>query len=548
MKRFVQGLFVALLFFGSASAKIYTNKTFLTPRSDNMNLAMETVTWHKSTSMIDSKKFGGSFQATGFYTESVNKRDLAKYFGIAGFKDTIQEYVGVRPQWMTGQPEEFFGSDWILYTQGAELGNKQTLADKITFRPHREAYGLRLDYHQKLDKVVKGLFFKIAVPIVHVKTSMGWSSTCCGCPSSCSTPCTPCTTGCGTSCGRSYCVRQGLQDTQDTLNSSSKSFGDYLSGCVKNDYSKSKQCQLRKAKIGNNDSTGVADIDLVLGYNFMYKPTRHVNVNVAVTIPTGDSPDGEYLFQAIVGNNDHWALGAGFDSAFQLWKNKKMSLDFLCAFNYRYLFGSTEKRTMNYRYPTNSVFSNLGYSGKESPYGFWRLGAKRGDTQATPMANFLTRDMKITPGSHFDGIAQFAFNYEGWTFDLGYNLFAKQAEAVRLKGNPCCDPCGTGCSTAGEGWRDGTYGLINPDNNWPTDRAFTLDDAWGAAAINREHLLLDPCTQPSVVAHKIYGNVGYTFKKWEYPVLLGLGGSFNWGTDNDSLDEWSIWAKVGVTF
>ena len=44
MRRFVHGFLAALPLVGAVSAKTYTNKTFLMPRSHNPNIAMEYTT------------------------------------------------------------------------------------------------------------------------------------------------------------------------------------------------------------------------------------------------------------------------------------------------------------------------------------------------------------------------------------------------------------------------------------------------------------------------------------------------------------------------
>jgi hypothetical protein len=532
MRRFISGLLAAAMIFGSAAATTYSNKTFLTPRSNNMNLAMEYTTWHKQISMIDDKKFGGSIQATGFYEESTNEKDLGKYFGVCGADGAIKDYLIVyRTGALPISPLEDIASDFIFHTYDVQNW-KKTLADKLTWRPDRKAYGVRLDYHQKLDKLLNGLYFKVTLPIVHVKTSMGWSSSC---------------TACGAGAGGN-CSKQRLQSAADTLGGDLKSLGDYLTGNVVNDYANAKQVALCKAKIHNSNSeTGVADIDVILGYNFIYKKDKHININIGVTIPTGNDPSGEYIWEAVVGNHDHWGLGFGLDSSFEIWKDDEKSLDFLLVFNYRYLFSSKEMRTMGMYFPSGGTIP-AAQQGKKVPYGHWYLGAKKGDKFATPMANFLTRNIKVTPGSHFDGIVQLAFNYQNWTFDLGYNLFAKESENVRLK----CVPCATGCSPSDcDGWTDGTYAIINAGaSNWDTTAAFlnVATHAYGSVTIDTEHLDLSACTSPAATSHKLYGGIGHAFNDWDYPLMLGIGGSYEWGTDNDSLDQWALWAKIGLRF
>ncbi len=41
--------------------------------------------------------------------------------------------------------------------------------------------------------------------------------------------------------------------------------------------------------------------------------------------------------------------------------------------------------------------------------------------------------LSVTPGSLVDSFVNFAYNYEGFHFDLGYNLFWKEKESVKIK-------------------------------------------------------------------------------------------------------------------
>jgi hypothetical protein len=523
MRRFIHGLLVALLVIGSVSATTYTDKTFLKPRSNGMNLAMEKTTWHQQVALIDKHKFGGTVQATGFYEESKHSHDLGTYFGTSNWRNNggiAENFITVIPDEVAGAPLpwDFTASDVFVYGFSPRA-NLETLAQKITWNPHREAYGLVLDYHQKLDKLLKGLFIQVKLPIVHVKTSMDWSSTC-----------SP--------------VSQMLSNGSNALNGTAVTLAQYLTGDVVNNAVDAKQKALKKAKLHNgNSETAIADIDIKLGYNFLYKHDKQINANIAFTIPTGNDPSGEYLYPAIVGNN-HWAIGGGLDLWFKMWhnNNRKATLDFLFACNYRYLLSDTEHRTLGFKWPHGAGLTAAHKAGKQAMYGFWELGARKGDTFATPMANFLTRDVKVTPGSNFDAITALAFNYGGWSFDLGYNMFAKEKEHLHLKGGDDHD------RDVEDSWQDGTYAVI--DAAWQTSNPFSSANIYDDITdwINKENLTLDTCTSPELITHKVYGGVGYAFNKWEYPVMFGLGGSWEFKRHNNAPETWALWGKIGVTF
>ena len=42
--------------------------------------------------------------------------------------------------------------------------------------------------------------------------------------------------------------------------------------------------------------------------------------------------------------------------------------------------------------------------------------------------------------------------------------------------------------------------------------------------------------------------MSYTFKKWEVPMLMAIGGKYEFASENSALEQWSIWYKTGVTF
>ena len=174
-KLFKISLVVALSTFGLLQAKTYHDKTFLMPRSHNQNIAMENATWHKLIAHSDEDSFGGSLQATGFYQESENDGPLGQYFGIYNYRyDQMQNFIQVSQASGLGQgggtnlaiplyPRDVFHSP--------SVSTGLSLADKVVLRPSQESWGIHLAYHQKLDRMVEGLFFRVTTPIKE-KTSI----------------------------------------------------------------------------------------------------------------------------------------------------------------------------------------------------------------------------------------------------------------------------------------------------------------------------------------------------------------------------------------
>ena len=59
--------------------------------------------------------------------------------------------------------------------------------------------------------------------------------------------------------------------------------------------------------------TGVADVELKIGYDALCTECCFVNGYVGVLVPTGNRPQAKYVFEPIVGHNHH--VGVLFGSA-----------------------------------------------------------------------------------------------------------------------------------------------------------------------------------------------------------------------------------------
>ena len=511
MRKVSKGLLVALLCVSSAQFTTYTEKNFLMQRPMSDDLAMEYSSWHKHFNKLDEhkkvdvkkvdvkkeeikkdEKLGGCFQSVPFYAKSTNKSDLADYFGYQD-DENIYGYIFVGHELTDGatslSPLE------VLWDPAAAVGSSSELNAKANFNPTREAFGLRLDYHQSFDHVLENLFAKVSVPVVYVKTNMGINYT-------------------GT------ITTQTLPGRADTV-----SLLDYLAGNVTSDY----QTALTHAKInGARTKVGVADIHLTLGYKLLKEENQHLTAALNLVVPTSNKPSGEYLFEPVYGNAGHLGLGATIDGVFDVWSKKEdeMSLDLVFAAKYKYLFKSREVRTLGIKDMSSRVIDS---------HGFYKLGGMVGDERVFPLANILTRDVEVTPGGQFEALANLSFAWQSFHFDFGYNLFAKEREVVDVNN-----------------WKDHLYGSLDIASSYnpATDSAgFLSGDANNNTLITSEYLDTWAITTPAQVTHKVHATVNYEFEDWKYPMMFGFGGSYEFLPGrNAGLEGYAIWAKAGVSF
>ncbi len=535
MKNRIQILLAAALAISATqnSAGTPTNKTFLQPRSQGVNLAAgKTAGW---SNLVDRKahdSFGGNVQATFFMSGSTEKDALAKYFlfnskavvalpraaTATGTGGGDNSYVTAAPNATSlGNTSDLDLGLLIHNFNTGALGTGVGVAQnttgpvastdaKLALAPEQKTIGVAFNYHQDLKCLLKGLYFSVEVPVANVENSMGLTAT-----------------GAENAelvkffQGNRNAIAANLQGAFVNLNKA------LISGC-------------------NRSETGVADVDLILGYKFLDKDSYHMAVNFGVTVPTGNTPDGTYAFDAIVGNAGHVALGVGLDTAFKVWhsecKNHSLKLNF--AANYRYLLENDETRTLGL---TNQNFGQ-----------YLLLIDRTKDANAqqlTPAANVTTLRVDVTPGSQLDGILSMNYNCHGFAFDLGYNLYYRDAEKVKVSS--------TGCGSSAPQF---------PDNKWAiATRNADMDDAgltlpmtttnnhgslsMGSLYVNRtidnKDLDVASAQTPSLLSHKVFGGVGYWTKTWEVPVLVGVGAHYEWA-DADIVSTWGFNAKLGVGF
>lgn len=485
MNKALKGLLVAMLAV-SATVQAHTNKTFLLPRSHGVNLPMELSTFCELVHRKAADKFGANFQAVGFYNATADENDTGKYFGIKN-KDTFtltRNAAGAAAS-TADQDLGFF-----VHNNASAGGTSAN----VTLHPEQEAWGVRFDYYQDLEKILKGLYLKVVVPVVHVENDME--------------------------------LKVASATTTEATN-----FTNFLKGTFDGiDAAANVQKRLTHAKMdGSNDSTGVADIDIVLGYNFLCKEAYHVGINIGFTIPTGDEADGNHAFEAIVGNGNHWAFGAGFCAGVRAWGDEDHNIKINAVLNYRFLFEATERRTLG-------LVDAPGFSAGLIDWGHYVLLAKVGDPKAnglTPAANVTTLNVDVTPGSQLDAMLALAYNNGGFCLDFGYNLFWKDDEDVDLKGGQ---------------FTDGTWGIA--DRNFAANAGgnVAIADFVANTALTAKNLSTAAAETPSQVTHKIFAALGYVFKDWECPLMLGVGGGYEFRGSNAALEKWELWLKLGVGF
>ncbi len=299
----------------------------------------------------------------------------------------------------------------------------------------------------------------------------------------------------------------------------------------------------------HRSKTGVADIDVQFGYNFLNKESYHHTIALGFTIPTGSGPGTKRVWEAQVGYNSHWGLGFSANGDIRIWGEKDQNLVLFHALNYRYLFSDKECRT-------------LGLCGQS--WGHLQLLGKLGQATLIPAANVLTTKVDVTLGSQVDYIIGLNYVNGGFSVDFGYNLFYRDAEDIDIKNCACplftpntyalpkYDYIGVAIKNVAGDTLIGANSTSTP----PTDTTgFQIGDRRGddgngvggqwlsAASVDKS-----VAETPRQLSHKIWGGVGYSMKSWDIPFLLGVGAHYEFGDKNATLSTWGVNVKVAVAF
>lgn len=481
-------LFIFSLFCLTLSADTYSSKSFLTTRPISSYLPIEQSLWLcqiDKLKELPSNTFMGTIQAVGFYQESTHKTSLGKYFGINKNNEiTIAPYASTSGTYPDINSHELIHNYLFATTPS-------TLRGTLKLSPRIESYGVNFYYHQKFKKILSKLFLQVNLPIVHKKHNLNATVS---------------------------------NETNESIDSLDSGVLDYFRGNVSQSSGANKQSALTKAKIGNSTkTTGIADIKPALGYAFIDNNNQLVSLAAQVTIPTGNKNSGDNLFQAIRGNNRHWEIGAQLETKNRILEKENKYLDLFSTFQINYMFRNSQTRTVGL---LDNDFHPQDFGGRYLPAG------KASIAGTFPLANVLTREVYVRPGFNSQANIILSYTYKKLICNFGYNLFTKASESVSIKS-----------------WSEDTYGAASYDYN--ATQAFDGTDSnkcLHAMYITQSMLNCSEAVSPAALTHAIHCSFGFLFDNSFKPLLIGIGGSYEFARENSAASQYTLWLKAGLSF
>lgn len=509
MNKLFRSLFVALLACGITHASEHTSndvfgKTFFEQRSQGHNLARWMAGQGHHIHLCDTDCMNGSLSITPHYFQTFNEKEIGRWFFFNG-----TDSMTFGP---AGQPDvDVFARNFFL---------NDDFFGTVKAKPRVQNFALDINFYLGLDEWVRGLYFRMDIPINWTSWNMDLDET---------------TTMKGTEIAANRLGNPVA--TASPQNSIIEAWRGNTSGGTNFPHLKE---QMKFAKIdGKKEKTGVADITFVLGYDFLCNECSHFGFNARVIVPTGTRPDAEFVFEPVLGNGRHVEAGAGVSGHYELWNNGcDQTFGIFFEGNVYHMFRARQRRTFDLK--NNGIGSRY-------------LLFKKFDGSAMPAyadevvfgPNVMTRDIRVKNDIHGEVAVMFDYQRCGITFDVGYNLWGRSRDKITLVEDIPLNTFGVQGDTVtnmGGGTENNTQSMSNIKGEF-------LPAIADLVTITKDDFDIESAEHPGAVSHKIFTHIAYTWVNCDYLPYVGIGGEVEFsGRRNRAFDQWGAWIKGGFTF
>lgn len=283
--------------------------------------------------------------------------------------------------------------------------------------------------------------------------------------------------------------------------------------------------------------TGVDDVLLALGCDFVRSPCFNFGTFGLFFIPTGSRSKACKVWEPVIGSGPHVGLGAGLrgDTTYEI--NEESELTSLAEFRYAYFLKGRERRSFD-----------LTNNGDWSRY---LLVCRVEDLQQCPVdvrplpgINYFTRNCEVTPRSTINLWLAAHYNRNNWHCEAGYALWWRQREKIRI--NPCdqgiaiFDITGSPAASKTSASTATIKGALPGPGGPRSDAVITPV----------KPCALNPCSGATTpwFSSTIYGAVSHAFTTCCYPGSLGVGVSYTFAQSRGAMSEVGVWLTSGIYF
>jgi hypothetical protein len=459
MAQMLKKIFCLALLTCVAVVDVVATTTIIKPRSQSFNEARWDAGWNSQLYKYDMDETNGSLQLTIGGGQSFRTANLMTALFGSDVTTSNTGTLGCK------------GSTATLGIQGSGLltsgtksatswladyfGLSRSFESTVTFKPKISNVTADLNFYLGLDEWAQGLYFRVHAPLVWTKWSLGATESVTNAGTNLAGAGTAGTgfppgymgKGTGAVTAQLGIPVASLKSSFLAAMNGTNTFGDMKEALA---YGKFNNGAVTVNANGCNTACGltrtrVSDVEAALGYNFVLDEDYHFGLQLMGSGPAGGRPTAEYVFEPIVGNGGHWTLGGGLTAHATFWRSdcESSSFGFYVDANVTHLFKSCQKRPFDFKNKPNSRYMLLAEHAAQSS----TIGATSVST-AGPLAtatqytgnlyhaiNKTTLDSNISFGAQGELALKFVYMNGGFSWDLGYDLWARSAEKICLKGS-----------------------------------------------------------------------------------------------------------------
>lgn len=401
----------------------YAATPFYSNRPQAVNAAREMVGWERDIDRCTVGSIYGSFNATLEWSQTFNPNSITQcIFGSSIACDDCKSSILIQGSQVADRNEKAWLADYF--------GLPMDFESTISFKPRISNCIADLQFWVGLDELASGVYFRLHTPISYTKWSLN--------PQEIITHTGSLDYPIGYFAPTTVTNNRLLDSALDFFNGTQVptlpdnvafqklAYSKWASGCT----------SLTKTRL--------ADVEFELGWNFLCNDYYLVGIGLRGSAPTGNKPNGNYLFEPIAGCGGHWKFGASFDAHAIFWCNEgeTNSLGVYMDANIQHLFDVCQRRTFdlctsgstgttrleNSRYMLAQRLQNntdTATAHKVSP-GIYEFA-----DEFAPVANLTTHNVNVSVAFEVDVAAMISYKMGNLNCNIGYELYSRSCEKIK---------------------------------------------------------------------------------------------------------------------
>ena len=436
--------------------------SFRSAGRDNVRKLVGTTSY--AVYQYDMDTFYGTFQIIPQYERSFRSKSIAEcLFGCdltAGKTGSCPtdcddgRVINVSGSQVVDRPANT--NDWMAENFYLPRDFQSTLQ----FSPRIQNIILDFQLYVGLDEWAKGLYFRIYGPVVNARYDLQF------CESNITEGERGYQEGFFNNAASTPPSNENAVPVGNLLQSATSFFG---GGTPNVDDITTQGLQFAKICSGKQTKTCFGDLRFELGWNFLLEEDYLFGLGVEFAAPTGRRPEACFLFEPQCGNGKHWELGGNVHGLWTMWRSEDEDkhFDFVIEADITHLFNAKQRRTFDLkgkplsRYmlaqkmrPTNGNIQGNDAAGDGAAGANGTQPNRQFDNEYAPVANFSTRDIKVSASVQADLVAMFDFTVRGFSWDLGYNFWVRSCEKIDFR-----DDCDDSCDSKSTPFPEDTWAL-----------------------------------------------------------------------------------------